>query len=98
MSSIFRPVVRRAINQAAADSSHGIFGGDLIVLKKIEEKKKMNTLIKSVLLQTIKSGKADISLTEREDISLQPGGPRPRARKTLKRRPLKREPRQTLMN
>ena len=58
MSSIFRPQVRRAINQAVTDSSQGIFGGVSNVLKNLEESKKINMLVKSSLLQTKKSGKA----------------------------------------
>ena len=39
-------------------SSQGIFFGDSNVFKNLKESKKMSTLLKSVLLQTKKSGKA----------------------------------------
>ena len=58
MLSIFKPSVRRALNLNASDSSLGIFGGDSNVLKNLEENKKINTLVKSSLLQTKKAGKA----------------------------------------
>ena len=58
MSSLFKPSVRRALNLNTSDSSQGIFGGDSNVLKNLEESKKINTLVKSSLLQTKKAGKA----------------------------------------
>ena len=46
------------MNLKASDSSQGIFGGVSNVLKNLEESKKINTLVKSSLLQTKKSGEA----------------------------------------
>ena len=58
MSNIFKPNVRRALNQQASDSSQGIFGGDSNVFKHLEENKKQTALLKSVLLQAKNPGKA----------------------------------------
>ena len=57
MSSIFRPAVRRAINQAAADSSQGIFGGVPKVLEALKESKEINMVISQNLVKTKKAGK-----------------------------------------
>ena len=46
------------MNLNTSDSSQGIFGGVSNVLKNLEESKKMNTLVKSSLIQTKNAGKA----------------------------------------
>ena len=46
------------MNLNTSDSSKEIFGGVSNVLKNLEESKKINTLVKSSLLQTKKAGKA----------------------------------------
>ena len=51
MSSIFRPQVRRAINQAATDSSLGIFGGGSKVLEALKESNEMKKLISQNLIK-----------------------------------------------
>ena len=58
MSSIFRPQVRRAINQAVTDSSLGIFGGGPKVLEALKESNEMNKLISQNLIESKKLGKA----------------------------------------
>ena len=58
MSNIFKPNVRRALNQSTSGSSQGIFGGDSNVIKNLEESKTMLTLLKLVMLQTKKPRKA----------------------------------------
>ena len=58
ISSIFKPIVRQALNLNTLDSSQGIFGGDSNVLKNLEESKKINTLEKSSLFQTKKARKS----------------------------------------
>ena len=57
MTTIFKPIVSRALNLNASDSFQGIFGGVSNILKNLEESKKINTLFKSSLLQTKTSGK-----------------------------------------
>ena len=57
MSSIFRPAVRRAINQATADSTQGIFGGVPKVLEALKETKEINTEISQNLIKTKKTRK-----------------------------------------
>ena len=56
MSKIFKPNVRQVLNWNTSGSTQGIFGGDSNVFKNLEENKKMLTLLKSVMLQTKKSG------------------------------------------
>ena len=63
----------------------------------MEESKKINKLVKSSLLQIKSLGMQAVSLARTKARSLQPGGPRPRARKALKRRPVKRKPRRALV-
>ena len=58
VSNIFKPNVRRALNQNSSDSCQGIFGGVSNVLKNLEESMKIIMLVKSSLLQIKKSGKA----------------------------------------
>ena len=58
ISNIFKPNVRQALNQNSSDSFQGFFVGDLNIFKNLEESKKMSTLLKSVMLQTKKPGKA----------------------------------------
>ena len=50
MSSIFKPSMRQALNLNALDSFQGIFGGDSIVLKNLEEHKRMNTVVRTSVL------------------------------------------------
>ena len=57
MSFIFRPQVRRAINQAVKDSYPSIFGGVPKVLEALKEAKETNTLIRQNLIKTKKRGK-----------------------------------------
>ena len=88
MSSIFKPIMRQALNFNASYSSQCIFGGDFIVLKNLEESKKMNTLVRSSLLQTKKAGKAGTKSGKNKGKKPAAGDPRPRARtKVLKTRP-----------
>ena len=54
VSTIVKPIVRWALNLNTSDSSQGIFGDVCNVLKNLEESKKINTLVKSSLLQTKK--------------------------------------------
>ena len=94
MSSIFKPSVRRALN---LNTSQGIFDGVSNVLKNLEESKKINTLVKSSLLQTKKAGKTGRMSGKNKGKKPEAGGPRPKAKKALKiRRPVKRKPRRTL--
>ena len=58
MSNIFKPNIRQALNQNTSGFFQGIFGGDSNVFKNLEENMKMSTLLKSVMLQTKKPGKA----------------------------------------
>ena len=58
MSNIFKPNITWALNHNASGSSQGIFGGDCNVFKNLAESRKNATLLKSVMLQTKKSGKA----------------------------------------
>ena len=51
MCTILKPNVRRVLNTNTSDSSQGIFGGVSNVLENLEESKKINTLVKSSLLQ-----------------------------------------------
>ena len=57
MANIFKSYVRWAVLLNASDSTQGIFGGESNVFKNLEENKKQSALIKSVLLQTNKTGK-----------------------------------------
>ena len=58
MNTIFKSNFRWALNTNTSDSSQGIFGGVSNVIKNLKEAKETNTLVKSSLLQTKKSGKA----------------------------------------
>ena len=56
MSSIFRPTVRRAINQEASDFSLCIFGEISKVLENLKEAKEINMLISQNLIKTKNTG------------------------------------------
>ena len=98
MFSILKPSVRWALNLNASDSSQGIFGGVSNVLKNLEESKKINTLVKSSLLQNKKARKAGGKFGKNKGKEpIVGGGPRPRARKAQKRRLVKRKPKRALV-
>ena len=89
MSNIFKCNVRRALNQQALDSSQGIFGGDSNVIKNLDELKKMSTLLKSVLLQTKKSGKAGKKSGAKKAKQATAGGSKGKNKKGSKKKPKK---------
>ena len=68
MSSIFRPEVRRAINQAVRDSCLGIFGGGPKVLEALKESNEMNKLISQNLIKSKKSGKVASTAGKNKDM------------------------------
>ena len=92
MSSIFKSSVRRALNLNASDSSQGIFGGVSNILKNLEESDKINTLVKSILLQTKKSGKAGNRSDKNKGKKPAARGSKARGKKNPRKRP-KTEPR-----
>ena len=87
MSSIFRPLVRRAINQAATNSSLGIFGGAPKVLEALKEAKETNMLRCQILIKTKKTGKGANKAGKNKGKKPAAGGSKAKARpKALERR------------
>ena len=74
MSSIFRPAVRRAINQVAVDSSQGIFSSVPKVLEALKETKDINTLISQNLNESKKTGKGANKAGKNKDKKPAAGG------------------------
>ena len=89
MSIIFKPNIRQAFNQNTSDSSQGIFGGDSHVFKNLEENKKMLTLLKSVMLQTKKPGKAGKEPGVKGAKKAAAGGSKGKGKKNPKKKPEK---------
>ena len=89
MSIIFKPNIRQAFNQNTSDSSQGIFGGDSHVFKNLEENKLMSTLLKSVMLQTKRSGKAGEKPGAKGGKKPAPGGSKGQGKKNPKKKPKK---------
>ena len=57
MANIFKPAFRRHLLKQSVDPSQGIFGGEEVMFKNMEESKKQVLLTKSIMLQTKKTGK-----------------------------------------
>ena len=57
MANIFKPGFRWHLLKNSSEASQGIFGGEEAMFKNMEESKKQSMLMKSIMLQTKKSGK-----------------------------------------
>ena len=82
------------MSRDGSGSSQGIFFGDSNVFKNLEESKKMSTLLKSVLLQTKKPGKAGKKSGAKGAKKAAAGGSKGKGRKNPRKKPIK-QPRQT---
>ena len=56
MANIFKPAFRQHLLKQSSDPAQGIFGGEDVMFKNMEESKKQVLLTKSIMLQTKKPG------------------------------------------
>ena len=74
------------MNTNTSDSSQGIFGGVSNVIKNLKETKEINTLVKSSLLQTKKSGKAGPKSGKNKGKKPAAGGSKAKSKKGSKKK------------